>query len=775
MAQLFGSGKIGLSLGLKCVHRIRMFCEYIADIFDLRENIPIFTRNSIAVIEDFEGLPKNAVAGEARLGGLRRVYNIVPYPNDFREWSTVGTASATTTNDISFPANSDAVYVNHDVHDLHVGDAWVFRVVLNGTVGETVRLFIGESAGGSVDSTIADITLTGSITSYSVSHTVTDYDNTRISCRILKTAATTATSVWANNAQLEDVTGQTNQNPSEFTLPQWPLNKLFFNGTNNYIECGTSTITQFSTIDFSVSFVMESISTSTHLSPLSKRGTGAPGTKAGWGIRINMGRVGIELDDGTANSRAGEVIGSTDLRDGIEHLVVVNFDRSGNAEIFIDGVSDGILDISLIGDIDGTEELFIGKVPSDVYYLNGYIKDINIYSRLLVGAETTAPPSTDASLVAQYAITEGEGNTIPDTTDNQNNGLLVNFDIQTKYYDYENGNTVDGNNVVTDTQGSAITTDKGYLVEEQRTNLIKESQDLDELVSWTKRGGLLITRHDAIAPDGTLSADKVYNIKNGAVGDLTQTLTSTQSSEQSPSFYIKRISTTGILEMVNPVNVNYGEWDIDLSALSDNWEYITKDHAAVTVVNAFNNTNSANYGMRFRTDDMTGISCHIWGCQFEDAAFPSSYIHTLLTTVTRASDILSYDLEVFPRSPHITMDVTPLVNGAKYTNNQCRLFGTDDSRGTGNEITTIGGAAYGYSANVFTIDKADLVADTTVTFEFILIQEGPNVKAIIKKDSVVEYSDSAAGTLDHSNTGIFQVGYWDGDYFSGHFQNVKVT
>lgn len=148
-------------------------------------------------------------------------------------------------------------------------------------------------------------------------------------------------------------------------------------------------------------------------------------------------------------------------------------------------------------------------------------------------------------------------------------------------------------------------------------NFITYTQDLSN-AAWTKRGTCAITANDTTAPDGTVTADLVSGIGVPGTNDLFQNnATIPSGAVTQPSLYIKRVTASGNLRISNPADSSKGRWQVNLALLSDAWERITKDHAAVTVQTVFSGAGGGD-GLIFSCEAGGPLSCHIWGIQLEN-------------------------------------------------------------------------------------------------------------------------------------------------------------
>jgi hypothetical protein len=202
---------------------------------------------------------------------------------------------------------------------------------------------------------------------------------------------------------------------------------------------------------------------------------------------------------------------------------------------------------------------------------------------------------------------------------------------------------------------------KGLLIEEQRTNLLTRSEDIS--TTWTNADTTEET-NVIVAPDGTLTGDKVVENTDNDSRDVRQVNTSVAGT-YTLSVFAKYAGRVLRLLSLSNNNQSYVGCDFDLatgefsnliangtgiSATSASMTHVgngwyrcsvTATHANQLTLVLLRPVPSVGYsaGAIYTGNGYSGI--YIWGAQLEAGAFPTSYIPTVASQVTRNADAAS--------------------------------------------------------------------------------------------------------------------------------------
>lgn len=205
------------------------------------------------------------------------------------------------------------------------------------------------------------------------------------------------------------------------------------------------------------------------------------------------------------------------------------------------------------------------------------------------------------------------------------------------------------------------TTDEslGLLIEEQRTNLVLYSADFTN--GAYAKVNASITSNTIVAPDGTLTGDKIIdNTTNGehivrqiVSFSATTTYTATIYAKTAEQTFLRFVcSVSGVGDVQLYVNLTNGSttttsntWTVvsaSATSVGNNWYRcsITFTTGATGGVGYLSVGGTTASGTQIYTGNgYSGI--YIWGAQLEAGAFATSYIATTAATVTRNADAAS--------------------------------------------------------------------------------------------------------------------------------------
>lgn len=196
---------------------------------------------------------------------------------------------------------------------------------------------------------------------------------------------------------------------------------------------------------------------------------------------------------------------------------------------------------------------------------------------------------------------------------------------------------------------------EGLLIEEQRTNLLLRGEAFND-GSWSKGSGITVTPDATTAPDGEGNADRINEGSDTQSKTLFAAASVSASTDYTRSIFVKPDGRKWIyIQHFDGAN-NLGAWfDIEAGVIgtvqngrkafidgpfADGWYRCSVKNtttASTTTERLQVSLATADGGSSNYTGDGTS-GIYIWGAQLEQGSFPTSYIKTDGSQVTRSAD-----------------------------------------------------------------------------------------------------------------------------------------
>jgi hypothetical protein len=326
----------------------------------------------------------------------------------------------------------------------------------------------------------------------------------------------------------------------------------------------------------------------------------------------------------------------------------------------------------------------------------------------------------------------------------------------------------------------------GFLIEEQRTNLLTYSAEFDN-AAWTKSGTCSITSNSTTSPAGTTTADTLTVAALGP-NRIEASFTPSTSTTYTFSIFIKAGDVNGVtvrLFFTGGVSVDtYSDYIFSSNTFQNTIGVgifssilLQNGWRRLTIICASGN-NGVNVSVRVGGligTAQTGTTSYIWGAQCEVGAFATSYIATSAAAATRLADSASITGTNFS-SWYNQTEGTILANFSRPTP-MLNSFVVDISDNTFNEIM----ALYTDAANMIYNVRDGGISQATAT-----LLAGTGIAGTRYKQALAyKVNDFAAcsngGTVQTSASGTIptvnrvNIGNFNGasQYLNGHLRSLS--
>jgi hypothetical protein len=185
----------------------------------------------------------------------------------------------------------------------------------------------------------------------------------------------------------------------------------------------------------------------------------------------------------------------------------------------------------------------------------------------------------------------------------------------------------------------------GLLIEESRTNLLLRSQEFE--TSWGSAAAT-IGVNSTTSPDGTVTADKlqedntnnqhyvVQSIGTPSIGAIYTFSCWAKSAERTQMSLTAHGEGYSAFDLSSGTIIQTGgNSNVTITPYPNGWYRCS---TTITKTNTNGNFYILNWNNTNSYTGTTGYGVYIWGAQVELASFPTSYIPTVASTVTRSAD-----------------------------------------------------------------------------------------------------------------------------------------
>ena len=169
-------------------------------------------------------------------------------------------------------------------------------------------------------------------------------------------------------------------------------------------------------------------------------------------------------------------------------------------------------------------------------------------------------------------------------------------------------------------------------------NVLLQSEALQG-APWIHRGSCNVKADALLDPNGRPTAELLTGV-GGLGNDLYyEPLMVPLDEPIEPSFWIKRVSRQGRIELSSATSPGFGHWVIDMQALGDAWVRLTRHHPAVKVLTEFRGSGNTYSGPCFRSAEATEtLDFALWGVQMNPGRDPGDYLPTNRAVISIGSE-----------------------------------------------------------------------------------------------------------------------------------------
>lgn len=342
----------------------------------------------------------------------------------------------------------------------------------------------------------------------------------------------------------------------------------------------------------------------------------------------------------------------------------------------------------------------------------------------------------------------------------------------------------------------------GVLIEEQRTNLLQWSEQFND-AAWAKAQAT-VTANSAIAPDGTTTADTLLDTAVSNIHYISQTVTGSPSGvTYTVSAYLKASTlsyatiglsdiSSGSLYAVAVFNLSsgavatsgaagagYSVTSSSITSVGNGWYRCVATVVAGTSVAFLKTVVGCNKtgvitgsAGGFESYLGNGSGIYIWGAQLEAGAFPTSYIPTVASQVTRAADQVSILTSAFGYNATAgTMVVEARVNALKSATNRIASLYGPASRLADLYVTVDSNLVYYKTSDSSQVTIGPGVAAQT-PFKGGIAYKLNDYQGVL--GGTLGGADTSTGALP-TNTSTLGIGNWNNDsasILSGHIKRL---